>query len=284
MENPNQISTIKPGILVSIHATITGGRTYETRPIEEYRAGTAEVTRWETARRVDDTDEWSRAEATRAAARAAIVRACLVTDFGALCPIDNEADLWPAIEQARKIAADFNATARFSQVRIRALPARIAPDDAAAARAITGEMAALILRMESAIAALDIEAVRDAANRARRLAQMLDPAIAAKAGEAVEAARKIARDLVRRAQKGAESATSVLASLTWETSTIANSRCAFLDMETAAASADQAAVLPATDPRAVELMPAEEQEQEQEQEPAMLAAGSTSSTYQLDLL
>ena len=65
---------------------------------------------------------------------------------------------------------------------------RVARDDVEAVRAINGEVRDLMLAMERGLKNLDVETVREAANKARSLAGMLSPEAAEKAQVAIAVA------------------------------------------------------------------------------------------------
>src|SRR5574341_1250366 len=120
-------STLKPGLLVSMKTSIKGGADYLRAEIE--RDHTTEngerVAKWETTRTIRDPAEYERAIQVRGKARSAIIGACNQTSFGLLCPEARAAELQTAIEVARIIADEFNATAQYSSVEVYVLAGRI---------------------------------------------------------------------------------------------------------------------------------------------------------------
>jgi hypothetical protein len=238
-------SVIRPGILVALKSTVSGGVTYARRDLPADESDGKAVARWETTRVIEDPDEHARATKARSKAVKEICGVCSRTSFGMLCPESSEADLDAAIARARTITASFNAAARFTRIEIYALKGRIASSDAEAARAIGQEVAAMIEGMNDAIDRLDPKAIRDAANRAREMSAMLSPELSTKVGTAIEAARKAARIIVKRVEDGGEPAAVVLADI--QRGGIAAARMAFLDLDGDAPVVSAAPALPAVD-------------------------------------
>lgn len=241
-------AVIRPGLLVSLKSTVSGGVTYERRDLD---APTAEVGRdvakWETTRLIEDPAEHERATKARSNAVTEIRKLCSATSFGLLCPETAEAELDAAVARAKLIASEHNATAVHTKVEVFVLKGRIAASDAEAARAIGQEVAALIEGMNGAIDRLDPKAIKDAADKAKKMSSMLSPELASKVGDAVTTARAAARTIVRRVEKGGEEAAIVLADI--QRGNIARARIAFLDLDTPEAPAAVGPALPAVDVR-----------------------------------
>ena len=230
-------TTIRPGLLVALSSALAGGVTYDRTDLD---AGTAEgaehVARWETTRTIKDPAEHERASQARSKATAEIRKVCSSTAFGLLCPEALEPELDAAIARARAIVATHNATAQHTKIEVRAFKGRVAATDVEAARAIGGEVAALIASMNGAIDRLDPKAIRDAANKAREMSAMLSPELSEKVSEAIAAARKAARTITKRVAEGAEEASVILADI--QRGGIEKARIAFLDLDDAAPAAD----------------------------------------------
>ncbi len=230
-------SVIRPGLLVAMKSTLTGGVEYERRdlPAEESAsadgAAAAAVARWETTRVIRDVEEHNAATKARSKAVKEIRSLCAVTSFGLLCPEAREADLDAAVLRARAIVDAHNGAARHTKINVFVLKGRIASSDTEAARAIGQEVAGLIEGMDAAINNLDPEAIREIATKAREMSAMLSPEMAATVGEAVEAARKAARQIAKRIEKKSEDAAVVLADI--QRGGIQKARIAFLDFNAA---------------------------------------------------
>jgi hypothetical protein len=225
--------TIRPGLLVSLKTSISGGVMYERRdlPVDGDGSDKTAKARWETTRIIEDADEYDRATTARGRAGKAIRKLCTDTAFGLLCPESMEADLDAAIARARAIADEHNTGAARTRVSIYVIKGRIASSDTEAARAIGQEVATLIDGMNGAIDRLDPEAIRAAASKARELASMLSPELSEKVGAAVDAARRAARQIVKRIEKEGEQAAVVLADI--QRGAIEKARMAFLDLDCA---------------------------------------------------
>lgn len=225
-------TTIRPGLLIGLKTTINGGVSYTKIDLEAARIDTAtgvERARWETTRVVSDADEHKRAVEVRGRVRTTILRECFATAFGYVCPATNEKALRAAVMEARSLAASFNRDAKHSVVQVNVLIGRIAANDQEAAKAIADETRELVEAMTQAIEQADVATIRDAANRARRVASMLSDETQGKVSAAIEQARKAARELVRRVEKSGEQAAAVIAELSTEALTSA--RFALLDID-----------------------------------------------------
>lgn len=219
--------TIKPGLLVSLKCPIAGGTSYRQLQLDHAADGARDIARWETERTIEDADEHARAVKVRTTIRTAITRLCASTDFGLICPPSRAADLDAAVIAGRRLAAEFNAGARFDQISVRVIKGRIASTDEESARAIADEIGSLLGAINAGIDKLDPKAIREAAAKARELEALLGDAEAAKVGAAVEAARVAAREITRRVGKKGEEAATVLADI--QRGAIESARIAFLD-------------------------------------------------------
>lgn len=236
---------IKPGIIVALSTRIRGGVTYTRVDLERAREtedGTQRE-RWETTKVVEDAEELARATKVRGLISTVIRRLCIETAFGLICPEANEPALDEAIKRARVIAAEHNGTATRSQVSVYVLKGRIASTDEEAARAIGEEVKTLIDAMSSGIDAMDPKAIRDAADRARKIGAVLDASQEIAVSEAIKQARKAARTIVSRVEKKLEDSAVVLKDI--QRGAIEKARLAFLDLDPIQAVSTEA--LPAVD-------------------------------------
>lgn len=229
----NRAATIRPGLLVNVKSTVAGGVSYKrvdlaVEALDETTNETVDVARWETVRTIEDKDEYERATKVRSKAISLIRKQCQATSFGLLCPEEHEGALDVAIRAAREMVDTHNASAVHTRVQIYALKGRVASNDAEAARAITSEIADLVVAMDKGIAALDADAIRKAADRAREMSAMLDESLKVKVDGAIAQARKAARDITRRLTKNGEEKAVVLADI--QRGQIESARIAFLDM------------------------------------------------------
>lgn len=208
-------SIIRPGLLVSLKTTVSGGVSYQKIDLEPEHAVDERTTeaRWETTRQIKDRAEYERAQKARSKARTLICAACCPTSFGLLCPVGRENVLSEAIAEARAVADEHNRTASFTRVEVYAITGRVSDSDEEAARAIASEVRGLIGDMERGIKAADPKVIRDAANKARMLAGMLSEDVQGKVGAAIKQAREAAREIVQRIDKAGEQAASVVDSL-----------------------------------------------------------------------
>jgi len=200
------VSTIRPGILVSMKTSLWGNVTYAKKTVEaEHRTKKGEAkAKWETERTISDPVEFEAGRVARSKAGNVIRGVCSKTAFGLLCPEDAVAELQDAIAEARKVAEAFNATAKMTRVGVYVISGRIAADDVEAVKAIKSEVRELIDDMKQGIKDLDVKKVRDAANKARDIGQMLSPAARERIDEAIASARATARKIVKAGEQAAQ--------------------------------------------------------------------------------
>lgn len=197
--NDKIISTLRPGLLVSLAIRVTGNVSYKTKDLERRHQdedGT-ERARWETERVVQNAAELRRAEKVRSAARQLVSKVCARSSFGLLCPNSWEKELHASIAEARRLAAEFNAKASCTEVGVYAIVGRVAQDDVEAVRAINLEVRDLMKEMTEGLKNLDAKRVREAAGRARSIGTMLSEEAGVKVKAAIEAARASARKITK---------------------------------------------------------------------------------------
>lgn len=221
------ISTLRPGLLVSLKTSMQGNVRYTTREIEadHLEEDGARKAIWETNRVIEHPREHEEGTQARAKARSLIAGVCSPSSFGLLCPASDGDKLSAAIEAAREVADAFNRRANITRVLVYVIVGRVASDDVEAVRAINSEVRDLMTAMETGLKALDVKVVREAANKARALSAMLSPLAAERAQVAIETARSAARRIV----KAGETAALEIDEATLRR--IRESRTAFLDLD-----------------------------------------------------
>lgn len=225
-----EFSILRPGLLVSLNTTIKGNVKYKAETIESphiVEEG-AKREKWETTKTVYDPAEHDRATKARSKCRSIVSSVCAWSSHGLLCLERRESELKAAIIEARKVADEFNATARLSRVYVNVIVGKIAADDVEAVRAINSEVRDLMQTMESGLRNLDVQTVRDAANRARSLGSMLTPAAAERVQIALDTARAAARKIKKAAAQGAAEVDRLAIAK------ITEARTAFLDIDSPA--------------------------------------------------
>lgn len=236
-------STLRPGLLVSLKTSCRGNATYLKKTLEDDHV-TDEGSRkaaWETTRIIADPVEHDAAHKVRSKARSLISSVCANSAFGLLCPENRGDELEQMIAEARKLADDFNASAKLSRVFVYVIAGRIAPDDVEAVKAINSEVSDLLSEMQEGLKNLDVKVVRDAASRARSIGMMLAPDAQARITVAIEAARSAARKITAAGETGAKEIDKRAISL------ITESRTAFLDLDEQGEIAKPAAAVRAVD-------------------------------------
>lgn len=229
-------TTIRPGILVAVRTTVTGGVAYKRDDIAPDEAPavaandtSATVEAWRTIKVTTDAQEHARAISIRALAKYEITKLCMDTSFGWLAPEAVEPELNAAQARARAMVDEFNATAKYTRIGFGLLKGRVAASDEEAVRAITAEIGGLVATMNTAIDKLDVDAIRAAAGKAASLAAILGDEEQKTVTAAVEAARKAARMIVKRIAKGGEPAAKVMADM--QRGALERARIAFLDLD-----------------------------------------------------
>lgn len=222
-----QTSILRPGLLVSLRTSIKGNVRYFTTELEKEHITEAgeERARWETERTVRDPEEQKRALKARSLARSAVQTVCSHSDFGLLCLQENRAKLDAAITKAEDIAREFNLTAEVSRLNVNVIIGEVAADDARAIRSINQEMRDLMDTMAQGLANLDVETVRNAANKAKSVGKMLEPNAKANVERALTIARQAAREIVKAGETGAAEIDQVAIQRLTE------ARTAFLDLD-----------------------------------------------------
>lgn len=248
-----KVNTLRPGILVNLSTSMRGNVRYRKQDIETDHLVDDKTrrARWETERTISDAQEFERASAVRSAAVYTVARLCVPMPFGGyLCPdTDNgsAAALDAAIDAARAMVAEFNAGANITNLGFYVACWKVAADDAQAIRELRAELNNVVADMESGIANLSPDQVRNAAKRAQEIAELLTEQSQAKVSDAVEAARKAARSIAKAIKAGEVAALEIDKAVL---ARVANARTAFLDVDEAPAPEFQA---PVVAPRALDM-------------------------------
>ncbi len=227
------ISTLRPGLLVSLSCSLRGNVSYAQEVIdpEHLNDDGATEAEWKTKRTVADAAEYEAGKKARAKTRSVVSAVCVKSAFGLLCPEIDAEKLTAAIAEAHKVADDFNATAKLSRVRVYVIAGRIASDDVEAAKAIASEVNGLLANMEQGVKNMDVEAIRAAASQAKQMGAMLSPENETRVRMAIEAARATASTIAKAGEQAAISVDQATLRR------IAEARTAFLDLDDAKAIA-----------------------------------------------
>lgn len=265
------MKTLKPGLLVNLKTSLLGGVEYTRETVEAAHTdelGT-QVESWKTVKKIDDAAEHEEATKVRNAASALIRACCYYTVFGLFCLEENAEALSAAEDKAMSLVRDFNNSAKNCRVGVYVFKGRIAANEEEAAKKISAEMGLILQDMERGVKAMNVEVIRDAADRAKEMGAMLDEDTSAKIQVAIDAGRKAARVIKRLAEKGEEAA-GELAELTRVSSVaISMARFSFLD----SGPAEAVEVLPSVNvQRFAELDEPEAETTETTQEPGQLQA------------
>jgi hypothetical protein len=225
-------TTLRPGLLVSLHTSIHGGVRYTRVDLDANAPaddGPATVEKWETTKVIDDPQEYERAVKVRGKCSSLIRGCCAHSAFGLLCAVAEEEKLDAAFRDAATLADTFNRQARTVRIGVYMLKGRIAESDTEAARAIASEIRGLLDAMKAGIAEVDVSKIRDAANKAKRIGGMLNGSVSESVNAAIQEARDAARDIVKRVANGADKATIILTD--YKLKELDSARFSFLDLD-----------------------------------------------------
>ena len=218
-------TTLRPGLMVSVRTSIKGNVSYHVTDLGKRTTVEGEIAEHQTERLTRNVEEQERAVKARGAARSVIQTVCAHSDFGLLCPLDKESKLDEAIVAALAIVRDFNDSSEITKITFNVLRGKVEQDDVRAVRAINQEMRDLVDNMADGVQRLDVEAIRNAANKAKSVGQMLSPEAQSKIKDAIDTVRKTARAIVK-AGEGAAVEVDQLA-----LQRLQQSRTAFLDFD-----------------------------------------------------
>jgi hypothetical protein len=246
-----KVSTLRPGLLVSLATSVTGNVSYAKETIEaetEVEGSPGKMrAKWETTRYTADAAEHEAAIKVRGKARSLITSVCAKSKFGLLCPENMIPEFDKAVGEAERLVEAFNAQATITTVGLYVVAGNVSPDDARAVKAIKAEISALMEVMANGVKNLDPQAIREAALKAKSVAQMLSPRAEAEVAAAVQAARKAAT-AIKAAGETAAQEVDLLA-----VRAITEARMAFLDLD-----GEQAVQAPVEVGLGIDLMPDEE--------------------------
>lgn len=201
-----EFQTLRPGLLVSMFTSVEGNVTYHNIDRDVQRLDKTEVTEIHTRKQVNDVEEQERATKQRTKIRGLILSQCISTAFKGtlLCPNDNEAALRDAIAEGRRLAEEFNATARTTRIEFYVYVGIIAQDDVETVRAITATIRQLMDDMQQGLKTLDVKMIRDAANKANDAGKLLTPEAGSRLESAIQASRVAARKIAKAGEQAAK--------------------------------------------------------------------------------
>jgi hypothetical protein len=221
------VSTIRPGLLVSLKTSLKGNVHYDRYDLElDTVTDRGELkARWETLRTIADPAEYDRMTKVRNRGASMIRGACTKSAFGLLCPEANIDNLNRAIADANRLVDESNRTAKLTRVDVYTIVGRIEPNDVEAVRAIKSEISDLISTISDGVKNLDVKVIRAAATKARSVAQMLPDDAKERVKEAITVGRKVATEIVKAGE-------AAVVEIDKEAiRNLATARTAFLDFE-----------------------------------------------------
>ena len=195
-------STLRPGLLVSLSTSLRGNVSYDKTDLDNERDGVTEMVAWRTDRRIADVKEFEAAKKVVGKAQNIIRSVCVKSMFGLLCPESDEDVLEEKVTEAQALVDEFNAKAKLTRVHVYCMTGHIASDDVKAVKKISAEVRSLMADMETGLKNLDVQMVREAANKAKSVGQMLTPDAEGRVTKAIELARSAARKIVKAGEEG----------------------------------------------------------------------------------
>jgi hypothetical protein len=221
-----RVSTIRPGIIVSLKTSISGNVRYYTTDIEREHLlenGQTSEAEWNTRRIVLDKAEHERAVKVRSKCRSLITGVCTMGNF-LMCRQDRRDQLEIAIKEAEAMAREFNASASVTRITCLAGLNEVAPDDARWLAIVNSEVRDLLDAMAKGVQNLDPDAIRKAANAAQSVGKVLS----AEAQERLQASIDSVRKQARAIKKAADVAAITIDATVYRT--LEESRAAFLEI------------------------------------------------------
>src|SRR5215467_15793910 len=129
-----QIQKLRPGLVVDLSTSIKGKGTYRrftTEASHVLENGQSTREQWETTKVVTDATEHEAATKVRGKCRSVVTAVCAASpNGGLLCLQANRDKLDAALDEARKLAAEFNSTATITRISVAAWIGEIGSDDA----------------------------------------------------------------------------------------------------------------------------------------------------------
>jgi len=225
---PNTL-VMKPGILVDVGTTVTGGVHYEREDIDErVEADGSEVSEWKTKKMMEDAEEHREAGRLRSKIIRFFYSICSQTGRGALlCPEAREDELNEAIVKAHGIADEFNSRSRYTRIEFDVFKGRISETDEENTRALANQIRRMLDDIDAGVRGLDPKLIRNARDRAKQIGQMIDAGQAKRVTDAAEAATEAANAIAKRVIREGEKGEKVIADLNLKA--IRKARFAFLD-------------------------------------------------------
>lgn len=208
---------ITPGIVVALKTRVSGGITYQrfNKQVKQNADGLL-VEEYDTVKTTIDPDLF--AEATRLRSKCiGLVRAVSCeTAFGMLCPASKEGDLDKSIEEAKRIAREFNDRSSTIKITVACLKGRVVDSDQEANDMVAEEMLNIIGELQAKLSAEHIDNLSEAernealnlvsevADSISELSPMLEETLQSDANNVVRQMRLFKRPLKACIKRGAD--------------------------------------------------------------------------------
>lgn len=106
-----QVDTIKPGILVTEHVSLTGGIHYQREYLDSKTEDQTLIREWHTVATTDNVGERKGAQRVASKVYTLLRRVCVQTPVGLICPLDKSKDLEETLTEVRETIDEFNKVA-----------------------------------------------------------------------------------------------------------------------------------------------------------------------------
>jgi hypothetical protein len=200
-----RLSELKECYLVAAKNSVRGGIRYTHANERTETEGSKETAQWETTRRLDDKAEYAKAQSIRNRYNRAVRGLGVDSPIGIIVPMDREDLIEDFDRQWSETVADFNATARFSQVSMDLEKFEIKGENMRAMENMVNSMQNTLGDLRAALESADYDEIREVVKRMRGYISVLPDNQAASIQTAIDDARVQARE-IRKAlvRKGEE--------------------------------------------------------------------------------
>lgn len=201
---PIKSSELRECYLVAARISVRGGIKYSHANEQTETEGSKEIAQWETTRRVDDKEEYSRAQSIRNRYNRAVRGLGVESPIGIIVPMDREDLIEDLDRQWSETVDEFNRAARYSTIRMDLEKFEIKGENMRAMENMLGSMRETLGDLKDAINSADYEEIRDVVKRMRGWVSVLPDEQASSVQKAIDDARTQAREIRKALVKKGE--------------------------------------------------------------------------------
>ncbi len=190
---------IRPCILVTDKLTVERGCTYHRYDLEVKTDATgSEDATWQTDRHYKNREEAKEADRVYAKARHKIRSACVATEIGFVCSADNEKTLEKAINDARELVDNANASFGHCHIKFKVLRTRIEANNEDGVQVLKETLESSVATIRESLKGFDVQKARDTINGTKGIVAVLaDPESRRALKESRAEARQLATEINR---------------------------------------------------------------------------------------